>query len=72
MSICKTCGRRFYADSLNYCTDECWENSIEYKEACKLCTDFLESLTDKQKDAFRDIINLEEDYIGVVGRKFCK
>ena len=70
MSICKTCGRRFYDDdSLYYCSDECWFNSDEYKEAEKVSVEFLKSLTKEQRDTLRYMLKHEWGWICVLDDK---
>ena len=63
MAQCKTCGRRYYLDDwdcLNYCSDECWKSSDEYKYYTDLVSKFVKSLNKKQTDMFKEILSSDE------------
>ena len=75
MAQCKTCGRKFHACSncslsnsweYHYCNTNCWKNSDEYKVNNILINSFVLSLTKPQLEAFKEIINLDDDYWAII------
>lgn len=68
---CKKCNKEFHACSScylprewewHYCTEECWEESRQYKISHNLITTFLDTLVLGQLEMFSDILELDDDY----------
>lgn len=71
MPVCKTCGKKFHACggcglSNNYeyefCNSICWKTSQEYSEAKKKFINLYNTLSQKQKEDFIELLSLDSDY----------
>ena len=48
---------------MGYCSDECWENSEEYKTNLELIEAFIKTLTPDQKEVFFKIMDMDEYFV---------